>query len=232
MKPGRYPLADWLRWACVYSHAVYLHDSGLDFRSKLVSAKASIYRTPEYDVLTWAGSAQLMDWVINLTAFPPVPYAGEWVHPGFALAHNSLYREVRPHLDPSKPLFVFGHSLGGAMAELTARRIWGFKDLRLITLGKPNVFARWSNPDLGALTCQVSMVSGSDVVTRSPRFFYKPSPTQDMLYYANDGRDLWNPPKSSRRRDYKLSDIVKDHSVSVYQQRTDQYMNNLEGNYA
>lgn len=185
---------------------------------KRTSTTAFITRTPDQDILSFRGSASPVDFMIDLTAFPR-RYKGITCHAGFRRAHRSVWKRVLNELDPRKSLLVTGHSLGGALAELSAGFLEDFDNVHLITFGKPNVYWKRKAPSMSHLYTQLSVVSGSDFVTRVPRIFYGPSITQEMLYLANDGRDIFNPSKAFRKKDRNVFDRVHDHFVALYDSR-------------
>lgn len=219
-------LRDALVIAAKVSKEAYLDDPGsLIARSKILSATAILEVRTDLNILAFRGSESLTDWMINFTALP-VPYHGNFVHAGFALALGAVWDQLRIWFSDrvkSKPLLITGHSLGGAMAELAAVRLADseFTDVSLITFGKPNTFLKNSSPRLDYLTHQISVVSGSDLVTRVPRFLYKPSQSQDKIYLANNERDYWNPSRDLMLRDIRLHDSFSDHSMALYSSRID-----------
>ena len=112
---------------------------------------------------------------------------------------------------------ICGHSLGGALAELSAAKLNGKHDnINLITFGKPNVFFKgFKRPMI--LDTQISCVQGSDMVARVPRLCSGPSISQDMLYFSNTGGTFINPQKSFRVADRGgLKDRVTDHYMEGY----------------
>ena len=124
--------------------------------------------------------------------------------------------------DPNKKTLVCGHSLGGALAELTAWACRDFTDLSMITFGKPNVFFKGSKKKMGH-NVQISYVSGSDVVTRLPKFGYVPDSNQDLVYFDNWGRIALNPPTDYIKNDFGLGDSVSDHSMVSYEKMVNDY---------
>lgn len=188
------------------------------FRCWWTSAEAYLHEGEDLDFLTFKGSSEPMDWLMNLTAIP-IPAGTGFTHAGFTLAHWSIWRKIRKELTPGKPLVVTGHSLGGAMAERTCALMRSHPQLHMITFGKPNLF--WANtaPSMNHLKAQISVVSGSDLVPRIPRIGYGPSKTQTMLYLANDGSHSINPSKQYLLDDWQLDGAVSDHSMNSYRER-------------
>lgn len=217
-----------IRAGLCYSRLAYAHAVPATlhrwFHDDKTSTTALLVRLPDYDVLAWKGTAELKDAVIDFRAFPPKPYAGGWCHPGFRSAHKSLWKQILEHLDPSKPLLVTGHSLGAALAELSAACTEGFADVSMVTFGKPNVWAKWTKRNMDWLSLQLSVVSGSDIVAKVPRIFYHPDPAQDMLYFANNGMDVVNPTKVFRMFDFEVTDVIEDHSLDMYDMRAYNYI--------
>ena len=93
-------------------------------------------------------------------------------------------------------------------------------DSTLICFGKPRVFLKRPKerfPKGSAL----SVCSGSDIVTRVPRFCYTVgSSNQDFLYLANDGANYLNPDLEFVEKDFSIKDSVSDHSMELYLQRS------------
>ena len=211
---------DMLETAAYLSLAAYEEKiEGLAIHGGWTSAKAVITRHADYDALTYCGTKDRGDIAIDLTAIP-FPYMGAWAHLGFYLQLQSVWPEIQDNLTPDRPLLVDGHSLGGGLAELTIPLVRHFKSVYLITFGKPNVWLKRSAPLFPWLKAQVSVVSGSDIVTRSPRILYGPSVGQDILYFDNTGGVVWNPTAEFRRQDYRLFDIIEDHSAIMYLKKT------------
>jgi triacylglycerol lipase len=111
--------------------------------NKLTSTVAYVKLTPECNYVVFRGTNSIGDWLFNLSAVPAY-YNRRWTHGGFALAHKSVWKRIRRLLDPNKKTLITGHSLGGALAELSAWACRDFTDLTLITFGKPRVFFRGS----------------------------------------------------------------------------------------
>jgi len=130
-------------------------------------AQASLLLSKDesYAILLYRGTSKLQDWLANLNA-PAVRWWGKgMVHKGFMEAFVKIWEQVAPVLaDVSVPVFFAGHSLGGALATLTA-------SLRaphaLYTFGSPRVGNRVFAQSLQHVTVH-RLVNGLDVVPTLP----------------------------------------------------------------
>ena len=178
----------------------------------------------EKDYLVFKGSAEPRDFFIDILAFPPVRYLKNWVHPGFALAHKSikprLLKILRKIKSQNKQLIITGHSLGAAQAELThLLALSQGIDSTAICFGKPRAFLKRSKSRFpkGSI---LSVVSGSDIVTRVPRYCYTYGcQDQDFLYLSNHDTVYLNPDMGFVADDFSVSDSISDHSMEHYSQR-------------
>ena len=82
-------------------------------------------------IICFQGTADVHDWLDNLDAkFTPLPGAQRYnVHAGFWNALDTLWKGVSAFLagnaaSGNVPVYLCGHSLGGAMAALAAARLW------------------------------------------------------------------------------------------------------------
>lgn len=186
------------------------------------SAEAIVYED-EFGrlVLAFKGTKEAKDWLINIRAFPWKWLKG-WSHRGFTVATKSIFGEVSAILAflGEKELIVTGHSLGGAMAEKFAESLQNYPNpVHLVTFGKPNTQFRPKQTRLAHLKTQLSVVHGSDLVSRVPRLFFGPDPCQNKLYLANSGGDYLDPPRSFILSDWKIADLLGDHSMDGYRIR-------------
>ena len=165
--------------------------------------------------VAFRGTQQAQDWLFNASAIP-YRYNRRWAHAGFVMAHKSVWKRIRRLLDPHKRTVFCGHSLGAALAELSAHCSQDFTDLSLVCFGKPNVFVAGSKQKMDHLQQQISFVCGSDVVTRIPKMCYRPDKNQTMVYFDNDGRTIINPERDYVKEDWGLGDSVSDHSMGNY----------------
>jgi len=218
-------IEEWeIKLAASYSQAAYGDSipNGFRYDSKL-GATAFYVRHQDHQWIVHRGTTDVKDWVINAQAWP-WRVGGRWVHAGFALSQRSVWKELRKHLNPKVRTYCVGHSLGGGNATISALRLAqeGFDDIRLITAGRPNVFWK-SEKTMKGLTCNISLVAGSDIVATVPRVFYgcdgakAQASSQDIIYFANTGEDFLNPDKSFRDEDRRanLKEIVSDHMMET-----------------
>ena len=114
----------------------------------LPEAQASLLRAKDgsYHILVFRGTSKLQDWIANLNA-PAVRWWGKGtVHKGFMEAFVKIWEVVAPALQDIKgPLFYAGHSLGGALATLTA------------SLRAPTALYTFGSPRVGNRTFTESM---------------------------------------------------------------------------
>ena len=117
------------------------------------STQGYVASLPDAIVLAFRGTqlddfwASLLDFVVDVGIFPVPDHAGHLVHGGFNAALGEVWTEVLEKLRSEqarqpRPLWVTGHSLGGALATLAASRCALEPSLRLhggYTFGSPFV---------------------------------------------------------------------------------------------
>ena len=216
-----------LNMAASWSEKAYnkKNKDAIKIENKITGATAFVVKRKTIDVIAFRGTEKkLNDILTDLTAIP-VPYAGRMCHAGFVLQHASIWKKIKKHIDPKKRTMFTGHSLGGALAEMSAAKMNGKHDnINLITFGKPNTFFKGFKRPM-KLDNQISCVNGSDMVARVPRLLYGPSKSQTMLYFSNTGPDYINPSKDTRIADRGgMKDRVADHSMSEYKKRLKEYL--------
>ena len=195
----------------------------IKIESKWTSTTVYVAKRKSIDIIAFRGTQQGRDWLTDALVVP-VPYAGRLCHGGFVAAHVSVWKEVEKHIDPKKRTLICGHSLGGALAELSAAKLNGKHDnINLVTFGKPNTFFKGFKKPM-TLDTQISCVNGSDAVARIPRLCYGPSKSQDMLYFSNGGVDYINPSSYLRKKDRGIKDRISDHFMEGYKERLTQFL--------
>ncbi len=217
-----------LNMACSWSMKAYNDENNqaAKIESKWTSTTVYVAKRKSIDIIAFRGTQQGRDWLTDAMVVP-IPYAGRLCHGGFTLAHKSVWKKVIKMIDWKKRTLICGHSLGGALAELSAAKIWKkHPNVNLITFGKPNVFFKGFKRPM-ELDNQISCVQGSDMVARIPRLCYGPSKSQTMLYFSNSGPDYIDPDAYMRKMDRVAGDLkehITDHMMDGYEQRLDQFL--------
>ena len=164
----------------------------------------------------------------------PGPFESE-VHCGFKTAMDEVWERVKDAVPGEKPLFITGHSLGAALANLCSAYFVeaGRKVSGLYTFGCPRVgdqtFADEMNRTL--YRQHYRYVNNNDTVTRVPPRSFGYSHSGDLKYFTESGEFEEDPSRWSRFLDRikgRLEDFgewgtdgLKDHGI-------DHYVENLE----
>jgi predicted lipase len=115
------------------------------FSSALTNTHGFIAANAQNVVVAFRGTAQIQDWLTNLAvAMRWDAELGGNVHKGFAGALDSVWNQIQSLLnqleDADQTIWVTGHSLGGALATLAAKRMAPpFKPFAIYTYGQPRV---------------------------------------------------------------------------------------------
>lgn len=112
----------------------------------LGSTSGFVASNTDHLVISFRGSDDVFDLAVNLTASQDdshESYQGG-VHQGFMTAIEGVWIELHTLINslylPRHTVWVTGHSLGGALATLTAKRLSTFMDdVHCITFGQPRV---------------------------------------------------------------------------------------------
>jgi triacylglycerol lipase len=156
---------------------------------QVVSTGGFVAEGPGATFVVFQGTDPLLlaNWVTNFNFRPD----GEGIHQGFAAALDAAWPDVKDALTraPAAPLIIVGHSLGGALAVLCARRIrteLGVTAESVHSFGMPRVgnaaFASAFNEVFGGTTYR--LVHGEDIAATVP-------PSE--LKFAHVGRILLCP---------------------------------------
>jgi triacylglycerol lipase len=167
-------------------------------------------------VLTFRGSYAPTDWVSDFISqqvpFKPVKASCQ-SHKGFTDIYMTCRHAVRSILketDPDKPLFVTGHSLGGALGTLAAFDIGANTDREPIvyTYGSPRVgdvkFARTYNR---AIKQHWRVQNEYDIVPHLPPLVYRHR-TKKIYYYMHV--------KGEVKRSFRMGSVSNNHLISSY----------------
>lgn len=145
------------------------------FRKETGFAITAVGKTPQYKdhhIIAIRGTSQLVDWVTNAYISPGTSSSGKTAHEGFLKSFESLKPSFARYIREHKPSHVHcvGHSLGGALATLTADWLQSEMGVpvTVYTFGAPRVgllcFAKHCSMHLNIHRC----IHGNDVVPCIP----------------------------------------------------------------
>ena len=208
--------------AAFYSQEAYRKKipEAIRIENKLVGSACHVIRMESYDLFAFRGTDNLNDWLVNGFILP-VPSGGGWCHAGFVSAYKTLKKQALKFARPFRPTIVTGHSLGGAMAERFCMDLGHMREVHLVTFGKPNLRFKPKRLLLKHLKTQLSVINGSDIVPRVPRYMYGPDPGQDVWYFPNEGNPYlgrYSIARAKMREDWGLADTTRDHNMSDYRE--------------
>ncbi|WP_139992811.1 lipase family protein [Paenibacillus paridis] len=169
-------------------------------------------------VLAFRGSGSAVDWVSDFiaqqTVYRPVKNSG-LTHKGFTDIYMSArvqIIEILKQLPTQKPLFVTGHSLGGALATLAALDIsanTAFSAPIVYTFGTPRVgdpnFASSYNAKIAT---HWRFQNEFDIVPHLPTLVYQPPKTNQTYYYMHA--------KGEVKRSFRMGSVAGNHILSSY----------------
>lgn len=130
---------------------------------------------PPYVVIAFRGTEKkVSDWLTDIRAMPEI-VDGTEVHGGFLTAFNNVKSQLTEIMESPKvkddegnslPLFITGHSLGGALATLTTRFLASDVNGACYTFGGPRVASYEFFKNMKTPIYRV--VNSSDIVPRVP----------------------------------------------------------------
>ena len=200
-----------------YTKIKYLNKDG---------AQAMILTNADEQVLAFRGTQpkELNDVAADLKSWKHKSKTDGQVHDGFFDEVEKLWADIIPLLTKKKPLFICGHSLGGAMATIAASRLEEQTEA-LYTFGSPRVgnkqfishvnvtHYRWRN--------------NNDLVPTVP-FWVMGFRHHGTFCYLNsygqlrNGMNPWQRVKDKMRghwqaiKKFELADSFRDHGIKNY----------------
>jgi len=177
-----------------------------------------VLTSPNNTILAFRGSSTSIDWVYDFiaqqTEYLPAKNAGQ-THKGFSDIYYTLRQQVIELLsqcDSDKPLYITGHSLGGALATLAALDIavnTPFRKIIVYTFGAPRVgdpaFVRAYNY---TVPIHWRFQNKYDIVPHLPTLVYHSPQTDETYFYLHV--------KGEVQRSFRHGSVSSNHIMSSY----------------
>ena len=184
--------------------AADLASGGLILRAQ--TARAYLATSPDLAVLVFRGTDCLADWGIDLNAglmHLPSVFGDVRVHRGFAQAYvgdmAAIHGAVASCVPPDLGLYVTGHSLGGALAQLATAALDRDTLAACYTFGSPRVATLAFDRLVRAPHYRV--VNGWDLVPGVPQPWIRGyRHTGDPRLLTGDGREAYRRDRSPLAR--------------------------------
>ncbi len=198
------------------------------------SAQAALIEHEDYLCMAFRGTNELADWLDNINAFSTKKLFGEF-HRGFWNSVEDVWEPINTKFrdlqkQRKRPLFITGHSLGGAMATVAAARfIHEDKPFTSVyTFGQPRVLTR-ETARIFDMECKSRFFrfhNNNDIVTRVPARLMGYTHIGSYLYISEEGTIHKEAGFWFRFVDYfdgalealkeKGIDAIEDHSIKKY----------------
>ena len=162
------------------------------------SSQGCVIEHDEYLVVVFRGTDEIADWLDNINVAPKKTPFGK-VHRGFYLALHDIWAQMRraivrfqKPLDSNKPIFLTGHSLGGALATLGAAEMANNDEpfYGVYTFGSPRCGKRRFEEKykIAAQARTFRFVNNADLVTRMPARIMNYRHVGNLVYISNEGK--------------------------------------------
>ncbi|MEM7714864.1 MAG: lipase family protein [Cyanobacteria bacterium P01_A01_bin.68] len=209
--------------------SIQAHNHFIDFPD--TNTQCIIVGDEEKIIIAFRGTENLQDWRTNINLFKAAWKVG-MVHSGFYKSLTSVWPEAMNRLQSlrtnNQPIWLTGHSLGGALATLACAtfnsELPDYEIAGIYTFGQPRVgdriFCRACDEVSKARFFRV--VNNNDIVPRIPKIKYGHVGT--LIYfdpngkmYHNSGLTWGNRFKGYHKSAFNLdSDDVGDHRMGDY----------------
>jgi triacylglycerol lipase len=214
------------------------------FKSKFIERRDTqlfVGHNDQAVVLSFRGTASIKDWMTNSDVSLTSVRAGTGkVHSGFLRAVCLVWDDILDTLkavqNKAQPLWITGHSLGGALAAVAAARFVLELDKPVsgvYTFGQPRAgdreFSRAFNAELKARFFR--FVNNNDIVTRVPTRELGYSHVGSLRFFDSDGRlhddiSWWNEFLESIKGSLKQQlDLIPSN---VENHKMEKYIRNIE----
>lgn len=159
------------------------------------SAQAALIEHENYYCMSFRGTNEFMDWIDNINALSVEELFGGF-HRGFWKSVDDVWQPLYSKLmslntaGKKRPLFITGHSLGGAMATIAAARLIHLDQpfTSVYTFGQPRALTRNTSRIFNA-ECKSRYFrfhNNNDIVTRVPARIMNYSHIGTYLYISDE----------------------------------------------
>ncbi len=169
------------------------------FHNDLFNGWAYVVEGPDLIVLAFRGTQSTQDWKTNFHVRMVQPSGTDpklWVHEGFYNAFNALYdghqgikqkiASVGAATSGKIPIYITGHSLGGALAQIATAVVGSDQIAACYTFGSPAVGNKYF--DLWVKPPSYRVINDADIVPQVP--FVAPQWPPILYRHSGDARFL------------------------------------------
>ena len=170
---------------CKYAISCYQN-----YNIQTANATALHIEESDYQILSIAGSDDIIDWIQNAETVKVSRTGMGRIHNGFADYWAQLKPYVLERLNKNKPIYFGSHSLGGSVSKIIALYLKqrGYNVVCVYSFGAPRTGnLDWQNAYESAEIPTFRFVNGRDIVPNVPKvFFYHVG----IAIYMDDGKIL------------------------------------------
>ena len=198
------------------------------------SAQAALIEHENYLCMAFRGTDEFSDWLDNINAFSTKELFGEF-HRGFWNSLEDVWQSINERFrslqeQNKRPIFITGHSLGGAMATIAAAKLIHVDKpfTSVYTFGQPRALSR-ETAQVFNVECKSRFFrfhNNNDIVTRVPARLMGYSHVGNYLYITEEKeiyREVGFWFKFLDQIDGAVKDVkekgfdgIKDHDINEY----------------
>ena len=213
----------------------FLSVSGFDNKS----SQAALIEHQEYLCMSFRGTDESADWLDNINVLSKQKSFGKF-HKGFWNALEDIWKPLDDQFhslqkQKERPLFITGHSLGGAMASIAAARIISEDRyfISVYTFGQPRALTRTTAKTFDA-ECRSRFFrfhNNNDIVTRIPSWVTGYSHVGTHLYITEENEIHSDKGFWFRFIDYidgAFSSLTERGVDAIFDHNIDEYLTAIE----
>ncbi len=212
------------------------------------SSQAIFILHPDFNVLAFTGTDEIKDWLDN-ARIRKIKMLNGRIHKGFYLAVKDIWQEILQYWNSlaeetrTKPLYLTGHSLGGAMANiaiLLLDRDLKVKPKKCYTFGQPKIGNKLFSRNFNSIYADIlyRFHNTSDIVPLLPSVLFGYYDCGANLYLEQSGKINYDRNVSIFEQTYKhviatfndlfalQADWIKDHDIDRYVEFLNNYNRN------